>query len=286
LGNLNENMPLSGINVLVTRAREQAGELTVGLESMGARVHVVPAVLMEPEADQTGIRELLDDPGSCDNLVFTSVNGVEFFLKFLENDPVGAGTGPVPAPADLPPALCVGSKTAMAWKKAGGKVGLVPEKYTAHGLLDMLDEDLSGQRFVVLRPREVTTALGELIQARGGAVKELILYRTVVPEEGTADLQRAMEAGIDALTFASPSAVKGIIELSGKREEPLRQAQDGAGARSLLDLPAICIGPTTARAADEAGFLEVYFPDEHTTDGIIDELMVIAGALKKSVPGT
>jgi uroporphyrinogen-III synthase len=278
LGNRTENLPLEGIRVLVTRAREQAGELTVGLESMGARVHVVPAVLMEPEADQTGIRELLDDSGSCDKLVFTSVNGVEFFLKFLENDPVGAGTGPVPAPADLPPALCVGSKTAMAWKKAGGKVGLVPEKYTAHGLLDMLDEDLSGQRFVVLRPREVTTALGELIQARGGAVKELILYRTVVPEEGTAELQRAMNAGIDVLTFASPSAVKGTIELSGKREE--------AGGSSILNLPAICIGPTTARAADEAGFLEVYVPDEHTADGIIDELMVIAGALKSKGLGS
>ena len=276
MGNLSDNKPLSGINVLVTRAREQAGELTRGLESMGARVHVVPTVIMEPEADQAGIRQLLEHPDSCDNLVFTSVNGVEFFLKFLENESVGVGTGT--APAHFPPALCVGSKTARAWGNAGGKVGLVPEKYTAHGLLEMLPEDLSGQRFAVLRPREVTTALGELIQARGGAVKELILYRTVVPEEGAAELEEAMEAGLDVVTFASPSAVKGIISLESRIQNP--------GARSLFHIPAICIGPTTARAAEEAGFPEVYFPDEHTTDGMIDELMVIAGGLKKSVPST
>jgi uroporphyrinogen-III synthase len=274
MGNLSENKPLSGINILVTRAREQAGELTMELESMGARVHAVPAVLMKPEADQAGIRELLDDPGSCDNLVFTSVNGVEFFLKFLENDPVGAGTGSVPAPADLSPALCVGSKTALAWEKAGGKVGLVPENYTAHGLLDMLEEDLSGQRFVVLRPREVTTALGELIQARGGEVKELILYRTMVPEEGAAELQKAMKAGLDVVTFTSPSAVRGIITLESR-------IQNSESSR-LLDIPAICIGPTTANAAEEEGFTEVYFPDEHTAEGMIAELMVIAGALKRT----
>ena len=72
----------------------------------------------------------------------------------------------------------------------------------------------------------------------------------------------------------------------GCREEALRLSSGQAGGSSILNLPAICIGPTTARAADEAGFLEVYFPDEHTTDGIIDELMVIAGALKNKGLGS
>jgi uroporphyrinogen-III synthase len=261
MGNLRENKPLAGVNILVTRAREQAGELTSGLESLGARVHVVPTVLMEAETDPVGVRNLLAAPGSFDHLVFTSVNGVEFFLKFLENE--GAENKVVPA--EFPPALCVGSKTALAWKKAGGRVGLVPERYTAHGLLDMLEEDLSGQRFAVLRPREVTTPLGGLIEARGGVVNELILYRTVVPGEGAAELDQALEAGLDVITFASPSAVRGIISLESRIQNP--------ESRSVLGIPAICIGPTTAEAAREAGFKNVHFPEEYTAEGMINKIV-------------
>ena len=256
MGNPSENLPLEGISVLVTRAVEQASELTLGFESMGARVRVIPAVLMKPEADPAGIRQALSDPDGTDHLLFTSVNGVEFFLKFLENEQT--------SPAGLPPALCVGSKTARAWEKAGGKVGLVPERYTARGLLEMLGEDLSGQRFLILRPREVSTPLGELIEARGGTVRELALYCTVVPAEGAAELEKALADGLDVVTFASPSAVNGIRTLLGRSQEP--------GARSIFDIPAICIGPTTARAARDAGFTSVHFPAEHTTAGMIEML--------------
>ena len=262
--NPNEKLPLAGLNVLVTRAVVQAGDLTEGLESKGATVHVIPAVLMEAVGDPAGIRQLLDDPGSYDHLVFTSVNGVEFFLNFLENDPVGKTT----AVADLPPALCVGSRTASAWKKAGGSVGLVPDKYTAHGLLEMLEPELSGQRFAILRPREITTALGELIRARGGEVEEVILYRTVVPEQGAVELEAVMESGLDVLTFASPSAVKGIITLGARSQEP--------GARNLLGIQALCIGPTTAEAAREAGFTDVHYPAEHTAEGMIEMLIKLS----------
>ena len=56
---------------------------------------------------------------------------------------------------------------------------------------------------------------------------------------------------------------------------------EGQAERRIFNIPAICIGPTTARAAEEAGFTEVYFPNEHTAEGMVNELMVIAGALKK-----
>ncbi|MDF1536016.1 MAG: uroporphyrinogen-III synthase [bacterium] len=260
------NLPLDGIRVLVTRAWSQSADMVSRLESKGARVRVVPAVHMEPEADPAGIRQALSDPGGADHLLFTSVNGVEFFLKFLENERAGSGAHI----GDLPPAMCVGSKTALAWERAGGKVSLVPERYTAQGLLEMLPSDLSGQRFLLFRPREVTTPLGELIEARGGIVREVILYRTVVPEEGAAALKTALAEGLDVVTFASPSAVKGTVELLGKVE--------GEKWKKILDLPALCIGPTTAEAAREAGFTNIHFPAEHTGGGMVEMLTRLLGS--------
>jgi uroporphyrinogen-III synthase len=189
---------------------------------------------------------------------------VEFFLKFLENEEAGTIKGSGTGIGGLPPALCVGSKTAEAWEKAGGQVSLVPEQYTAQGILEMLAEDLSGQRFLVLRPREVTTPLGELIEARGGTVREVVLYRTVVPEEGAAALEAVLEEGVDVVTFASPSAVRGTKTLLGRSQEP--------GARSIFDIPALCIGPITANAARDTGFTNVHFPAEYTAAGMIDML--------------
>jgi hypothetical protein len=52
----------------------------------------------------------------------------------------------------------------------------------------------------------------------------------------------------------------------------------------ILDIPVVCIGPTTALAAEEAGFTEIYFPDEYTAEGMVDELLVISGKLGKRYP--
>ena len=69
---------------MITRAREQAAEFAAALEGYGARVVSCPTIeIVAPES-----YALLDD--SIENLfgydwiIFTSVNGVEHFLRRLE----------------------------------------------------------------------------------------------------------------------------------------------------------------------------------------------------------
>jgi uroporphyrinogen-III synthase len=175
---------------------------------------------------------------------------------------------------DLPPALCVGEKTANAWEEAGGTVAVVPEQYTAEALLEVLGEDLGGRSFLIMRPEVVKTELGKQMSGRGAEVDEIVIYRTVTPDEGKKELHDLLAAGrLDVVFFASPSAIEGIVKMA----VPSTQYP----VPSILDIPAICIGPTTAKAAEEAGFNEVYFPDKHTAEGMVNELIVISGALKK-----
>src|SRR5262249_6312448 len=78
-----ESRPLHGRHVLVTRPREQAGDLVRRLEELGARASVLPAVEIRPPADWGPVDAALRQLDRYDWLVFTSANGVRFFLGRL-----------------------------------------------------------------------------------------------------------------------------------------------------------------------------------------------------------
>jgi len=79
-------------------------------------------------------------------------------------------------------------------------------------------------------------------RAAGATVEELILYKTIVPGRAEPRALRALQDGlVDAITFASGSAVRGFLQL--------------VGARSAERSAIACLGPTAAGAAMAAGFV-------------------------------
>lgn len=287
-----EHQPLAGLSVLVTRTLEQSAGLVDDLTSMGVEVSVIPAVSISPLPDPEGFTSAVARADTYDFLVFTSVNGVAFTDRLLDREGVKL--------QDLPPALCVGEKTADAWEEAGGTVAAYPDQYTAEALLETLGDDLAGRSFLIFRPEVVKTQLGQAMRDLGASVDEIIVYRTVPSEAGAEALtELILEGKPDTIFFASPSAIDGILTMAGRSKDvqssEFRVKEDSESQnsepgtqnsdRDILDIPAICIGPTTALAAEEAGFTEIYFPDEHTAEGMVEELLVIAGGLKKQVSG-
>ena len=244
-----KDIPLQGTGVLVTRAREQADTMIRGLEALGAHVYHIPAINIEPVENPEGLRMALENLGSYDALIFTSVNGVEIFVRRLRE----AGLNAV----DLPPAICVGPGTASAWKDVGGLVGAVPDTFSAEGILAELDPDLRRRSYLVLRPGVVQTDLGTALRKREALVDEVILYNTASGSEEEDHLMDLLDRDkIAVATFMSPSSIRGIKEILG-------------GVESLRSVICLCIGPTTARAARDAGLSDVYYPDEYTVEGML-----------------
>src|SRR5439155_25718407 len=62
----NVRHPRAGRGIVVTRAREQAGELTRALEALGAEVLAVPTIRIVPLADLSPLRPALTDPAAYD----------------------------------------------------------------------------------------------------------------------------------------------------------------------------------------------------------------------------
>ena len=81
--------PLAGRTVVVTRAAPQAEAFVTALENYGATVISCPTIeIAEPESYER-LDEAIDHLYGYDWIIFTSANGVEYFLRRLQTRGVG-----------------------------------------------------------------------------------------------------------------------------------------------------------------------------------------------------
>ncbi len=246
------NRPLQGKRIVVTRARDQAGSLAARLEAEGATPVPFPTIRFAPMPDPAPLDAALDRLGAYDLLVFTSANGVRFFMDRA----VSVGKR-VPEEVRI---AAVGTATAKALEKYGLRTDLIPDRFTAEALADALGKGKG--RSVLLPQAEIAReALANRLAAGGAQVNALPVYRTL-PAQPLPEERAALDAGVDALTFASPSSVRAFFALLGERAHSLAEAALVA-----------CIGPVTAAEAEAHGLPPAIVPEVYTTDGLVDALV-------------
>src|SRR5262245_17822851 len=123
-----ERRPLFGRRVVVTRAREQASELTGRLEALGAEVIELPAIeIDDPDDGGASLRRAANSIQSYDWLVLTSSNGARRLLAELRD---ARELGGVKVAA-------IGPGTADALLQGNVRADLVPDRFVAEALLDV-----------------------------------------------------------------------------------------------------------------------------------------------------
>jgi uroporphyrinogen III methyltransferase/synthase len=185
-----ETRPLFGTTVLVTRPQEQASEFEDLLSAYGAAVWAFPTIAIVPPDDWTSLDRAIRELGGYDWVIFTSVNGVRYFLERLE----AAGRD---ARALAGARLCaIGPRTAEALAAARLKVDVLPSEYQAEGLLKALEqEQLSGTRILIPRAEVARDLLPDELRARGAEVIVAVAYRTVRPAADVTALTEALRQG-------------------------------------------------------------------------------------------
>ena len=130
-----EGRPLSGQRIVVTRAREQAGQLSHLLESTGAEVIELPFIEVTPSFDAKIISEVFAEIAAYKWIIFTSANGVKlFFDLFYKGYDDIRYLGPMRIAA-------VGAATAREIEKHKLKVDLLPNKANANSLATRMIEE-------------------------------------------------------------------------------------------------------------------------------------------------
>jgi uroporphyrinogen III methyltransferase / synthase len=244
-------LPLAGKRIVVTRAQEQAAELAAKLLRLGAEVVEFPTIEILPALDYRPLDDAIKSITSYDWLIFTSVNGVRFFLERLAK--AGANIDAVRA------AICaIGPATRRAAENAGFRVALMPEKYVAESMVaSFASEDLAGKRILLPRAAIARDVVPAELGRRGAQVDVVEAYRTAVPDGAAALAREIFAAGAkpDWITFTSSSTVHNFVA--------------AAGVEAAKGVPVASIGPVTSDAARRHGITATVEASEFTTDGLV-----------------
>jgi len=219
--------------VIVTRAREQAGELAHELEDAGLEAILVPTIAVEVEAPGGELDRCVGRLDTYGWVVITSANGARAILAAAH-----ASTS-----AEAPRWAAIGPATGRILKSVGVEIAFQPHLASASSLAAELPIR-PGDRVLVVRGDFADEELATTLRTRGAEVDDVIAYRThEAPDESRILLRRAFTDGpIAAVVFTSGSTVRGLMSLAG------------AASVDVTSIPAVCIGPGTAGEARAAGF--------------------------------
>ena len=266
-----ETKPLFGKRVLVTRAREQAGELSSLLAERGAEPVECPTIRIVPPASWAELDGAIADLSRYQWLVFTSVNGVKPFMERLQHKGLD---GRAVAGLRL---CCIGPRTADALASYGLRADLVPSEYQAEGLIEaMKTAGVKGQRVLIARAAVAREILPEQLRALGADVQVATAYRTVLPEVEADHVKDLLsKQTLHVMTFASSSTVRNFCGLFGSREE-MRRLTNG--------VVVACIGPITAKTAVEEGLPVTITAAENTIPALVEAIVRYCSTCREDVP--
>jgi uroporphyrinogen III methyltransferase/synthase len=257
-----DDRPLFGRRIVVTRSKEQAGELVDLLEERGAEAIQAPTIRIAPPEDTEPLDRACAGAGEYDWIIFTSANAVDSFMRrllagFDIRDLKGVRIG------------AVGASTAERIAGYGVRVDLTPEEFRAERVAEALAAmgGIQGKRFLLPRADIALDVLSEQLRDAGGKVTEVVAYRTLLAggeRDGDHDVYRMLlERQIDAVTFTSASTVKNFAKILGEE-----QAVDLLSATVVAS-----IGPVTAEAAQQLGINTTVMPSNYTIKGLVDALV-------------
>jgi uroporphyrinogen III methyltransferase / synthase len=254
-GKLNwfERLPLFGKRIVVTRAREQASALTRLLHDLGADVIELPTIEIQPAADYAALDEAIARLSDYNWLIFTSTNGVRFFLERLDKS--GADLRAIQG------RICaIGPATRDALEKFHLKIDVMAEEYVAEGLLRSLAaHDLTGARVLIARAAVARDLLPTELERRGAVVDVVEAYRTVIPPALTRQAADTLGRKVDWITFTSSSTVKNLVE--------------AVGAQRLQGLRCASIGPVTTATLRQNGLDVTAEAATYTIPGLVEALL-------------
>lgn len=253
------SLPLKNRSILVTRAQSQASELAAKIEELGGEVIELPVIKIVPPQNAEPMERAIRSIDDFDWILLTSANGVSFFGEKLRE--LGFEYAGIQAKIGV-----VGPKTGEFLKNDWGRVpDLMAKDYKAEGLLDALNGVLTpGDRVLIPRANIARPLLPQKLKERGIHVTEVDAYDTILATEGIQEVVAFLQSKkIDIITFTSSSTVKNFTQLLN--DQPIKDL--------LTGVKIACIGPITAKTAEELGLHVDVTAEEYTIDGLMKSLI-------------
>lgn len=253
-----EARPLIGKRVLLTRPRGQSRELAEQLERYGAVPLLLPAVEVREPDDWQAVDDALSRLHQFDWLVFTSVNGVHFFLRRLfETGRDLRALGAVKLAA-------IGPVTAAALREYHLNADVVPAEYRSESLAAALKPAVAGSRVLLARADRGRELLRDEL-ATVAQVNQVAVYSqvdAVATDSEAFDWVRRGE--IDYVTLTSSNIARAFL----RALDPICRRRIESG-----DVRLVSISPVTTAAVAEFGLPVYREATEYTSAGLVEAML-------------
>ena len=251
--------PLSGVRILVGRARRQASALSAGLKALGAEVIEIPFIEIRSPKTYKPLDSALKRIQEYEWLILTSVNGAEALgqrLKHLQIKPHTLAHLRI---------VAIGPATRDAITRLGLKVAVVPDRYIAESLVERLRDKVDGKRVLLARAKIARDVIPRELRKTGARVDVVEAYETVVPQSSKRQLRVVMNdpnRRPHVITFTSSSTVRNFAALLGGRGRPPH-----------TNIKFASIGPVTSATLRELDFPVDIETKEYTIPGLVKAIL-------------
>jgi uroporphyrinogen III methyltransferase/synthase len=240
--------PLFGTTILVTRPEHQLQELAIALRNLGANVMCQAAIEISEPRDWGPVDRVINSLRDFHWLVFSSANGVHYFLqRLLALGKDARALGAVRLAA-------IGPATADALRAYHLKIDLSPDTYRAEALAEALNPSVRGTRVLLARASRGREVLAQLLSAAGAEVTQAVVYESRDVTTADEEVLAGLWAGrIDWVTVTSSAIARSLVKLFGDALHKSRLA---------------AISPLTAEVLTEAGYPPVVVAGTYTSAGL------------------
>jgi len=233
-----EYLPLFGRRIIITRELQEQNLLSEILEQNGAEIIQLPTIEVLPPDSYQGLDEAIAKLPQFQWLIFTSSNGVRFFVERLLH------SGKDIRALSSHFIAAIGSGTARTLNSYYIKADIVPEEFSAEGVVAAFEkQNISNVRVLIPRAQKARDVLELGLRALSNDVLAVPVYKTVIaPELQHAETFKSLRPG-DCLVFTSSSTVHNFFDSAPSGVLP-----------ELREMIMACIGPITEGALRKRGF--------------------------------
>jgi len=212
----------------------------------------MPTIEIRPAADYGPLDRAIAELASYDWLIFTSANGVRYFMERLDVSTVDL--------RQLRARICaIGPATRSAVEALHLKVDLMGKEYVAEGLIAAFaPRDLAGKRVLLPSAAVARDIVPNELARRGARVDVVEAYRTVIPDEAADRVREILAHPPYCVTFTSSSTVQNFVSAAGSLPPATK---------------AVSIGPITSGTARDLGIPIAAEARVFTIDGLVEAIL-------------
>lgn len=244
--NWKEKKPLFGRNICITRTKEQSKSIGKKLKDLGADITEINSIKIKE--DIYSLDKYKEKLTKYDYVVFTSVNAVNLFFKYLKEKVIDIRNinGRF---------ACIGNGTYKALLENHVVSDIIADQFVAEDLFRKLSKTIKkGDNILIpcsLKSRDYIT---DSLKGLGANVDRVNIYDAILGDNKNVN---SFE-DVDTVIFTSPSTFNNMVTL--------------VGLNNISKKHIIAIGPITEKSILDNG-LACVSCDEYSEDGIINKLL-------------